>query len=366
MGLLSGMGLKSVGLTGLGFPAMALPALAQQEEPRKRCRAWGIRPGLLPTGPHNAITDVAGVRVGHTTRREGERIRTGVTAVVPPSPAGKNLFQAKLPAALFVGNGFGKLVGATQLRELGQLETPILLTSTLSAPRVADHLITYMLGLVGNEQVRSINPIVGETNDGQLNDIRSRPLGYADVEAAITGAKEGPVEEGAVGAGTGTVAFGYKGGIGTASRRTASGQTVGALVQSNFGGELRILGMPAPSLDTQGDGSIMIVLATDAPLAARELERLAFRGMLGLGRTGASGSHGSGDYAIAFSTQATPGVVNPETLSQLFLAAVEATEEAIYNSLFMARTTTGNGRTVAALPVEPILQRLGKAGLLQR
>jgi D-aminopeptidase len=341
----------------------------------------------------NAITDVAGVCVGHATVIQGDNVRTGVTAVLPHSG---NMFREKVPGAVFVGNGFGKLMGSTQVNELGEIETPILLTSTLNVPRVADALLDYMLELPENKNVRSINPLVAETNDGYLNDIRGRHVGKKEVFAAIQNAKNGPVEEGSVGAGTGTVAFGFKGGIGTASRRlppNLGGYTVGVLVQTNFGGILTINGAPVgrelsrwylkdqleppakrssrpikeDTLTDQADGSVIVVIATDAPLDDRNLRRLAARSMYGLARTGAAASHGSGDYAIAFSTApevridiGTPNRLTPrslkllpnEAISPVFLAVIEATEEAIYNSLFRATTVTGQGRTVEALPLD--------------
>lgn len=313
---------------------------------RPRAREAGIIVGGLPTGPNNAITDVPGVLVGHAALIRGENIRTGVTAILPHSG---NLFREKVPAAVFVGNGFGKLMGSTQVNELGEIETPILLTSTLNVPRVADALIDYMLALPGNEQVRSINPVIGETNDGMLNDIRGRHVGRAEVFEAIHSAKAGPVEEGCVGAGTGTVAFGWKGGIGTSSRQV-SGFTVGALVQTNFGGELRLPG--APKRDASTRGSIMIVVATDAPIDHRNLRRLAERALWGMARSGGAGSNGSGDYAIAFSSvRKAAGLLSNDDMSPLFAAVMDATEEAIYNSLFKAVTTTGNGKTVEALPL---------------
>src|SRR6266702_216108 len=294
---------------------------------RPRLRDIGVTIGALPTGALNAITDVEGVRVGHATLIRGDNIRTGVTAILPH---GGNLFQDKVPAAVFVGNGFGKIIGTTQVEELGEIETPILLTSTLNVPRVADALIDYMLAVPGNEDVQSINPLVGETNDGYLNDIRGRHVGREEVFAAIKNARGGPVEEGGVGAGTGTVAFGFKGGIGTSSRKlpaSLGGYTVGVLVQTNFGGILTINGAPVGrelgqyylkeqlsgkdfspktptnlSLSNSADGSVIIVIATDAPIDHRNLQRLAARSMMGLSRTGAAGSNGSGDYAIAFST----------------------------------------------------------------
>src|SRR5215213_10314575 len=375
---------------------MAPPAQTQN---RPRAREAGVTVGVLPTGPLNAITDVEGVLVGHTTIIRGDNIRTGVTAILPH---GGNLFREKVPGAVFVGNGFGKLAGSTQVNELGEIETPILLTSTLAVPRVADFVIDYMLALPGNEDVQSINPLVAETNDGYLNDIRGRHISRDDVFSAIKDAKGGAVTEGSVGAGTGTVAFGFKGGIGTASRKLPArlgGFTAGVLVQSNFGGVLTINGAPVgrelgryylkdeltePATrpqpqQNQPDGSIIIVIATDAPLDARNLNRMAARAMMGLARTGAAGSNGSGDYAIAFSTGAdvriktlnqternTPRSVKTlanDAVSPLFLAVIEATEEAIYNSLFRATTTSGRGRTVEALPLDRALEVLRKHGL---
>lgn len=343
---------------------------------RRRARELGIIVGALPPGPRNAITDVPGVRVGHATLIRGADIRTGVTAILPHNG---NMLQERVPAAIFVGNGYGKLMGATQVEELGEIETPILLTSTLNAPRVADALLEWMMALPGNEEARSINPVVGETNDGLLNDIRGRHVGREEVFAALATASSGSVEEGAVGAGTGTVAFGYKGGIGTASR-VAGAWTIGALVQANYGGRLTIAGVPiGDALVEAGqsgspDGSIIIVLATDAPLDARNLRRLGARAMLGLGRTGSAMSNGSGDYAIAFSVapenRIRPGealratrVLSNDAMSPLFQAAVEATEEAIYNALFMATTMTGrDGRTIEALPVERVVDILRRRG----
>jgi len=396
------MALASLGLglacgmipTGTLRP-MQPDSAAPTKNGRPRVRDLGVVVGILSPGPENAITDVAGVKVGHATLVRGDNIRTGVTAVLPH---GGNLFQEKVPAAVFVGNGFGKFIGSTQVDELGELETPILLTSTLNAPRVADALLDYMLALPGNEDVRSINSLVAETNDGQLNDIRGRHLGKEEVLAALKNAKAGAVPEGSVGAGTGTIAFGFKGGIGTASRRlpgSLGGYTVGILVQSNFGGVLAINGAPVgrelgryflkEELERAGkekpdgaDGSVIVVVATDAPLDARNLRRLAARTMLGLGRTGAAGSNGSGDYAIAFSTAAdvrlragkSPTapreikVLPNDAMSPLFLATIEATEEAVYNSLFRATTMTGQGRTVEALPIDRttvILRKYGAA-----
>jgi len=374
---------------------VCLMALSSQTQNRPRAREAGVIVGVLPTGPLNAITDVDGVLVGQTTIIRGDNIRTGVTAILPH---GGNLFREKVPGAVFVGNGFGKLAGSTQVNELGEIETPILLTSTLAVPRVADFLIDYMLALPGNEDVQSINPLVAETNDGYLNDIRGRHLARDDVFSAIKGAKGGAVTEGSVGAGTGTVAFGFKGGIGTASRKLPArlgGFTVGVLVQSNFGGILTINGAPVgrelgryylkdeltepANRQNQPDGSIIIVIATDAPLDARNLNRLAARAMMGLARTGAAGSNGSGDYAIAFSTAADVRIktlnqnernlprsvktLANDAVSPLFLAVIEATEEAIYNSLFRATTTSGRGRTVEALPLDRALEVLRKHGL---
>jgi D-aminopeptidase len=337
---------------------LSLLAAAPLRAPtRKRIRELGLAVGPYAAGARNSITDVAGVRVGHATVIRPPRIRTGVTAVLPH---GGNLFQQKVPGAVFVGNGFGKLMGSTQVNELGEIETPILLTATLNVPRVADALLDYMLALPGNGEVRSINPLVGETNDGVLNDIRARAVGREEVFAAIREASES-VTEGAVGAGAGTVCFGWKGGIGTSSR-AVNGVTIGALVQSNYGGRLRIGGVPMDSLDTRGDGSIIIVLATDAPMSHRGLMRLAARSMLALGRTGSSGSNGSGDYAIAFPTQR--GETAPGELSPLFDAAIDAVEEAIDNSLLMADDVTSNGMTVRALPVEKVRTVLKAAGVI--
>jgi len=342
--------------------ACALAAAVAATPPpvvRPRARDVGVVIGVLEPGPLNAITDVAGVRVGHTTIIRGETIRTGVTAILPH---GGNLFQEKVPGAVFVGNGFGKIVGTTQVEELGEIETPILLTSTLNVPRVADALLDYMLALPGNENVRSINPLVAETNDGTLNDIRARAAGRDDVLHAITTAAGGPVAEGAVGAGTGTIAFGFKGGIGTASRRVAGGWTVGVLVQTNFGGVLTIAGVPVGRelMPNRPGGSCVIVVATDAPVDARNLRRMAARAIMGMARTGAAGSNGSGDYAIAFSTSRSAPPLGNEAMSPLFLGVIEATEEAIVNSLFRATTTTGNGRTIEALPLDKVLPLITK------
>jgi len=328
---------------------------------RPRARDLGIIVGILPTGPLNAITDVAGVKVGHATLQRGANVRTGVTAILPH---GANLFRDKVIGAVFIGNAFGKLAGSTQVNELGEIETPILLTSTLNTFRVADHLIDYMLQLDGNHDVRSINPLVGETNDGALNDIQGRHVGHNDVFGAIQNAKPGAVQEGCVGAGTGTIAFGWKGGIGTSSRKVGA-YTVGVLVQSNFGGRLTILGVPIErETPAPADGSIMMVVATDAPVDHRNLQRMGARTMLGLGKTGSAGSNGSGDYAIAFTTSHDGQLLTNDAVSALFPAVIEATEEAIYNSLFRAETTTGNGRTVAALPVESTVETLKRHGAI--
>ena len=365
-------------------------AAGKQSGERRRARDLGVAPGSMEPGPGNAITDVEGVRVGQTTIVEGTRFHTGVTAIVPH---GGNLFQEKVPAAIVVGNGFGKLVGLSQVQELGTLETPVLLTGTLSVPRVADALITYMLDLPGNENVGSINPVVGETNDGGLSDIRARPIEPQHVFDAISSARGGAVAEGAVGAGAGTRAFGFKGGIGTSSRRLdeqRGGWTVGVLVQTNYGGSLTILGVPVGrELREQGaepdaggfegepgDGSCMIVVATDAPLDHRNLERLALRALMGMARTGSNFSNGSGDYVIAFSTDPTlrsgPAAasgpphrqLDSARVSPLFQAAIEATEEAIYNSLFMATTTEGFRGRAEQLPIDRVLQLLREHGAL--
>lgn len=352
-----------------------LSAQAQKME-RPRARELGIRPGVLPPGGNNAITDVEGVRVGHVTMIEGDSIRTGVTAILPH---GGNVFQDKVPAGVSVGNGFGKLMGVTQVRELGEIETPIILTNTLSVPQGAEGILDYILSLPGNENVRSANAVVGETNDGFLNDIRERAVRASDVVASIRNAESGPVPEGAVGAGTGTICFGWKGGIGTSSRvlpETLGGYTVGVLVQSNYGGILRVMNEPVGVKydqyylrddidDASGDGSVMIVVATDAPLSDRNLERLAQRTFLGIARTGSPMTNGSGDYAIAFSTaesvRRTPdrraGLAElrewpNDRLSPLFEAVVEATEEAVYNSLFRAVGMSGHRGRIEALPLE--------------
>jgi D-aminopeptidase len=414
----STMGRKILAVAGLSLvisAAYAQSALSQATSSVTRPRAsdLGLKVGILPAGPLDAITDVAGVEVGHTTIIRGDDIRTGVTAIVP-HPG--NLYREKVPGAVFVGNAFGKLAGSTQVEELGEIETPILLTSTTSVPGVADALISYMLALPGNEDVLSINPVVGETNDGYLSDIRGRHITPEDVFSAVKNAKTGPVEEGAVGAGTGTVAFGWKGGIGTSSRRLPpklGGYTVGVLVQTNYGGVLTIAGAPVgrelgqyylreeveptagketgekrvrgndrgkdPAKDS-GNGSVMIVIATDAPVDARNLKRLAARAWLGVARTGSSASNGSGDYAIAFSTAPQvrihanekaltrhTEILTNDAMSPLFEAAIEATEEAVYNSMFRATTmtTAAHGHTVEALPIDKTTEILRKYGVIK-
>lgn len=368
----------------LALFVMSQPLTAQ----RARARDLGIAPGVFAPGANNAITDVAGVRVGHVTIAEGSGVRTGVTAIMPHEG---NVFLDRVPAAIWVGNGFGKLTGSTQVNELGELETPILLTCTLCAWKAADAMVEWMLAQPGMEQVRSINPVVGETNDGALNDIRARPITAAHVRQALESATSGVVAEGSVGAGHVTVAFGWKGGIGTSSRvlpASLGKYTVGVLVQTNFGGVLQVGGAPvgqelgqysfknATSRDG-GDGSIMMVVATDAPLSDRNLRRVAARAMMGLGRTGSSAANGSGDYVIAFSTAKdvrrpanattlqTTELANNE-VSGIFEAVVEATEEAIYNSLFQATTVTGNGRTVEAIPLDRVREVLKKYGREKR
>ncbi|MEN1926682.1 DmpA family aminopeptidase [Luteimonas qiangzhengi] len=363
------------------------PAFGSDNAERPRAREAGIVIGSLPTGPLNAIVDVEGVAVGHVTLDEADgSIRTGVTAILPH---GGNLYHQRVPAAIHVANGFGKLLGVTQVDELGELETPILLTGTLGVWQAADAMVGWLLQQPGMEQVRSINPVVGETNDGYLNDIRSRPLRPEHVIEALETASTDNVHEGAVGAGAGTVAFGWKGGIGTSSREieTAGARyTIGVLVQSNYGGELTVAGVPVgrqlpdpasylgadgepPVAD--GDGSIMIVVATDAPLGSRQLGRLASRAVVGLARTGASMSNGSGDYVIAFSTAPesrrgdaavlTPAVLGNEAMSPLFVAVAEATEEAILNSMFRTTTVKGHRGTVPALPLELVVPLVREA-----
>lgn len=368
---------------------LMISTTAAAEPPRIRARALGVAPGTLQPGPLNAITDVAGVAVGQVTRIEGMDVRTGVTAILPHAG---NLFQDKVPAGVAVANGFGKLTGTTQIVELGEIETPIILTNTLSVPQAADAAIAWTLAQPGNEAVASVNPVVGETNDSRLNNIRKRVITRDDVLAAIRSASTGAVTEGAVGAGTGTVAFGWKGGIGTSSRvvpATKAPYRVGVLVQTNYGGSLRVLGTeignaqllagaPPTARASSADGSIMIVVATDAPLSDRNLKRLAERSFAGLARTGSAFSNGSGDYAIAFSTaqsvrrtpprradlNAIENVPN-DSMSALFVAAADATEEAIYNSLFMAtqmtgRDSNGDAVVVEAVPIETVRHLLPK------
>ena len=363
------------------FGAVAAIGIAAGAEVRPRARDLGLAPGVFPPGPLDAITDVLGVAVGQVTLVEGERVRTGVTAVVPHAG---NVFQEKVAGAVFVGNAFGKLAGSTQVDELGTIETPIVLTSTLSVGTAVEAVVEDTLARPGNEEVRSVNAVVGETNDGGLNDIRGRHVRREHVLAAIRGARTGPVEEGSVGAGTGTRAFGWKGGIGTASRLVPGGYALGVLVQSNFGGVLTIDGAPVGRelgryafADAPAAGSCMIVVATDAPIDARDLRRLAARAVFGLARTGSSYDHGSGDYAIAFSTSpevrvrhgdtaARPRAILPSAaVSPLFQAALEATEEAVYNSLLRATTITGNGETAEAIPLDRVREILRKYGRLR-
>lgn len=363
--------------------------LAQTPAARPRARELGLAPGVFAPGPLNAITDVEGVRVGHVTLMTGDAVRTGVTAVVPHSG---NVFQQKVAGAVFVGNAFGKLAGSTQVDELGTIETPIVLTNTLAVGAAVEGVVRWTLAQDGNADVRSVNALVGETNDGGLNDIRGLHVRPEHAIEAIRAARGGPVDEGSVGAGAGTQAFGWKGGIGTASRRlnaASGGYTVGVLVQSNFGGVLTMGGAPvgrelgryayAPAGRGDdagpGDGSCMIVVATDAPLGARDLKRLAARAIYGLARTGSSYSNGSGDFAIAFTTEPSQrvafGAERPTSrtalptdgVSPLFQAALEATEEAVYNSLLRATTVTARGRTVEALPVDRVREILRRHGI---
>jgi D-aminopeptidase len=363
---------------------LAAAVIADAPVVRPRAREFGIRIGVLGPGPLNAITDVAGVKVGQTTLIEGTDVRTGVTAILPH---GGNLFQDKVPAGIAVANGFGKITGFTQVQELGTIETPIILTNTLSVPTAAEAVIDYTLGQAGNEKVNSVNPVVGETNDGSLNDIRARHVRKEHVLEAVRTAAAGPVEEGSVGAGTGTICFGYKGGIGTSSRRlpaASGGWTVGVLVQSNFDGILRIGGVPAGVLmganfmqgepDGAAEGSCLIVVATDAPLDARNLERLAKRALLGIPRTGGYYGNGSGDYAVAFSAAESVrvphqsssqlqsiSVLRNEAMSPLFLAAAEAAEEAILDSMFKSDGMKGKGgRFVEGLPLDKLKALMGK------
>lgn len=375
-------------------PPRAAPGAAVQGPERPRAREIGVAPGIFKPGRFNAITDVAGVKVGHTTVWEGDSIRTGVTVILPHDG---NLYRDRVPAAIYVANGYGKLLGITQVRELGELETPIALTCTLCVWQVANALVDHLLAQPGMEDIRSINPVVGETNDGFLNDIRARPIKAEHVIRAMQSAATGPVEEGAVGAGTGTRAFGWKGGIGTSSRalpEELGGWAVGVLVQSNFGGVLDIMGAPVGvelgryifrdiveeemEPEDPGDGSIMVVVATDAPLTARNLHRLAERAVHGLGRTGSPSTNGSGDYVIAFSTaesvrrswdeegsRSIDDLPNSR-MSPLFQAVVEATQEAIYNSLFKAVSVNGHRGGVEALPIERTLEILRAYGVVRR
>jgi D-aminopeptidase len=392
---------RNVGRLVAVFALVCVVSTPSSTQERPRARDLGIQPGAGVTGALNAITDVSGVRVGQVTIVNGKTVRTGVTAILPHDG---NLFREKVTGAVFVGNAFGKLAGSTQVQELGTIESPIVLTNTLGVGVAVDAVVRWTLAQPGNENVRSVNALVGETNDGGLNDIRSLPVTRDQVTAAITGARVGVVEEGAVGAGTGTVAFGWKSGIGTSSRRVTQGQnewTVGVLVQSNYGGRLTIAGVPvwkeltpqaasAAKADptrrnnepqaakreplTTADGSCMIVVATDAPLDARDLERLAARAVFALARTGSTYSNGSGDFAIAFSTHpslrmrpddAAPQsrmVLPTDAVSGLFEAALDATEEAVYNSLLKATDTTSNDRTIAAIPIAPLVALLKKYG----
>ena len=378
---------RSLALLATCFALGLIQSVAVGAQARPRARELGVAPGILPPGALNSITDVAGVLVGQVTVIEGDSVRTGVTAILPHSG---NLFLQRVPAAIVVGNGFGKLLGTTQVNELGEIETPILLTCTLCVWKAADAMVEWMLGQQGMQSVRSINPVVGETNDGyELNTaIRSRPITAAHVRQALTSARGGAVEEGSVGAGTGTRAFEWKGGIGTSSRKVSAsigGWTVGVLVQSNFGGVLQIMGAPvgrelgrhkfSSAMREKADGSIMIVVATDAPLSDRNLKRLASRALMGLARTGSVASNGSGDYVISFSTApevrrprdaarlSTTELGNTEELSALYEAVIEATEEAIYNSMFRATTMSGKGGTVEAIPIDRVKEILARYGI---
>lgn len=381
-------------LIALSLLACSMSAFAK-DEVRVRARDLGVAPGIFAPGTHNAITDVAGVRVGQVTLKEGDIVRTGVTAILPHAG---NVYRSRVPAAIHVGNGFGKFVGSTQVNELGELETPILLTCTLCVWKAADAMAEWMLAKPDMGKVQSLNVVVGETNDGRLNDIRARPITADAVRRALESATDGAVQEGSVGAGTGTVAFGWKGGIGTSSRKlpaSLGGWTVGVLVQSNFGGVLQVSGAPVGReldryafqkavamqagdrrglADDRGDGSIIIVIATDAPLGDRNLRRVASRAMMGLGRTGSSASNGSGDYILAFSTaesvrrafdapQLETSELANEQMSAVFQASVEAVEEAIYNSIFMATTVSGNGETVEAIPLDRVRRILERHGI---
>lgn len=384
---------RNCALACVAAMTLASPVCAQT---RVRARDLGVAPGIFQPGVNNAITDVVGVKVGHATIVSGDSIHTGVTAILPH---GGNLYFDRVPAAVHIGNAFGKLVGSAQVKELGELETPILLTCTLCVWRAADALVGELLSQPGMERVASINPVVGETNDASLNAIRNRPVSAGDVRAALASASGGPVAEGSVGAGAGTIAFEWKGGIGTSSRvlpHSLGGWTVGVLVQSNFGGVLQVLGAPVgrelgkysfkDAVDRErGDGSVMIIVATDAPVSDRNLARLAARAIMGLARTGSSASNGSGDFVIAFSTAkevrrgpanlvrsdstrrllATAELPNDD-MSALFEGVVEATEEAIYNSLFMATSVTQRGRTVEAIPLDRVREILARYNVTRR
>ncbi|HEX4946366.1 MAG TPA: P1 family peptidase [Blastocatellia bacterium] len=365
----------------VAFTAFSQTKMTDAQNNRSRARDLGLEPGVFPPGKLNAITDVAGVKVGHVTLIEGDHIRTGVTAILPH---GGNLFQDKVAGAVFVGNAFGKLAGSTQVNELGTIETPIVLTNTLSVGAAIEGVVAYTLAQPGNERVFSVNALVGETNDSALNDIRGMHVKREHVIEAIKKATEGAVAEGSIGAGTGTVCFGWKGGIGTSSRKLPErygSYTVGVLVQSNFGGVLTMGGAPIGKelgryaySPGSGDGSCMIVVATDAPLDARDLQRLAARALFGLARTGSSYSNGSGDFAIAFSTSLemrsrfgeatarTRNILTPDATSPLFEAALEATEEAVYNSLLQATTVHSRNRTVEAIPLDRVKEILNKYG----
>ena len=366
--------LSRVLLLGLGF-FLVVSAEGQVEPDKLRARELGISVGVFPPGSRNAITDVDGVLVGHATVQVDSTVNTGVTAILPHA---ENVYNNRVPAAIVVGNGYGKLIGITQVAELGELETPVLLTCTLCVWKAADAMTEWLLAKPGMENVRSINPVVGETNDGYLNDIRSRPISKEDVVSALESASVN-VTEGSVGAGTGTIAFSWKGGIGTSSRVLPSslgGYTVGVLVQTNYGGILSIAGAPVGkelgryafrnAVSQSGDGSIMIVVATDAALDSRLLERLSKRALTGLARTGSSMSNGSGDYVISFSTNTSTPLVNNSQMSGLFQAVAEAVEEAIYNSLFMATKVTGPNGPVDAIPVDSVLTILQGHKLLTR
>lgn len=370
------------------FVACGTQTFAQNNMQRKRMRDYGIEYGIFKPGKFNAITDVPGVSVGHTTLIKGDDMRTGVTAIVPHRG---NIFKQKVPAAFYVGNGFGKLAGTTQIQELGNIETPIVLTNTLNVSTGMEALITYTLQQPGNENVHSVNAVVGETNDGELNNIRARYVKVSDVLDAIKNAKEGPVEEGCVGAGTGTICFSWKGGIGTSSRvlpQNLGGYTVGVLVQTNYGGVLEICGVQVgqklgsysfkKSIDAnakteeakKGDGSCMIVVITDAPCDSRNLQRIAKRAIMGLSRTGGNASNGSGDYVLAMSVYPdnlikegdkihSMKVLDNDEMSPIFQATIEATAEALWNSLFAAQSTKGfNGYEVPALPVDQVVKMI--------